>query len=90
MTEPDVAAAVQEGARVLESLGARVPSIEYPDLAHYADNGAFLADAAAYHEETLKERWRTRRSSEPACVMLDLRAVDYSRARYKQLESNAP
>ena len=60
---------MQEGARVLESLGARVPSIEYPDLAHYADNGAFLADAAAYHEETLKERLRiTRRSSEPACV----------------------
>jgi Asp-tRNA(Asn)/Glu-tRNA(Gln) amidotransferase A subunit family amidase len=88
VTEPDVAAAVQEGARVLESLGAKLLTIEYPDLTRYADNGAFLADASAYHEETLRERF-----DEYAPIIgtrlrdaLELSAVDYSRARYKQLE----
>jgi aspartyl-tRNA(Asn)/glutamyl-tRNA(Gln) amidotransferase subunit A len=88
VTEPDVAAAVRDGARVLESLGATVSTIEYPDLSLYADNGAFLADAAAYHEQTLADR-----PDDYAPIIgtrlrdaLTLRAVDYSRARYKQLE----
>jgi aspartyl-tRNA(Asn)/glutamyl-tRNA(Gln) amidotransferase subunit A len=88
VTEPDVLAAVREAARQLEQLGAVVSTVIYPDPVRYGDNGAFLADAGAYHEENVRSR-----PDEYAPIILtrfrdslDLRAADYSRARYKQLE----
>ena len=88
VTEPYVLSAVREAARQLEQLGARVSTITYPDPARYGDNGAFLADAGAYHEENIGSR-----PDDYAPIIrsrfrdsLDLRATDYSRARYKQLE----
>jgi aspartyl-tRNA(Asn)/glutamyl-tRNA(Gln) amidotransferase subunit A len=65
-----------------------VSTVSYPDPVLYGDNGAFLADAGAYHEENVRNR-----PDEYAPIILtrfrdslDLRAADYSRARYKQLE----
>ena len=88
VSEPDVLAAVMAAAGQLEKLGAKLVKVTYPDPNAYGDNGAFLADASAYHERTLRERpdeynpiilGRLREA-------LEVPAIEYSRARYRQLE----
>lgn len=55
--DPEVDAAVREGARVLSSLGATVTEMAMPrvDLLE-AQRAILLTDAAAYHREHLRER----------------------------------
>jgi Asp-tRNA(Asn)/Glu-tRNA(Gln) amidotransferase A subunit family amidase len=88
VSEPDVLAAVRQAAAVFEALGAVVGPVQYPDPAVYADGGAFLADAGAYHEANLRDRPE---DYEPLIrsrlqAALETRATDYSRARFKQYE----
>ena len=87
-TQPEVLAAVRTAVEVFEKLGAKVQAVEYPDLDRYSDDGAFLADAAAYHEGDLLGRVEDyapiiRGRLQTA---LETRATDYSRARYRQFE----
>ena len=87
-TEPDVLDRVLATRDVFRSLGAEVIDVDFPDPERFGDNGAFLADASAYHETNLHEHpdkysplIHTRLTSG-----LALSAVEYSRARYRQLE----
>jgi aspartyl-tRNA(Asn)/glutamyl-tRNA(Gln) amidotransferase subunit A len=52
-----VAATVREAVKVLEGLGATLSTVEVPDIVRGARaNGTILlADAAAYHEETIRD-----------------------------------
>jgi aspartyl-tRNA(Asn)/glutamyl-tRNA(Gln) amidotransferase subunit A len=56
--DPEVDAAVRDGARVLASLGASVTEIALPrvDLLAPTQRAILLTDAAAYHREHLRER----------------------------------
>ena len=57
IVDPEVARAVHEASRVLEGLGAVLVPVEVPDIVRGARaNGTILiADAAAYHEETIRD-----------------------------------
>jgi Asp-tRNA(Asn)/Glu-tRNA(Gln) amidotransferase A subunit family amidase len=86
--DAEVLAAVEAGAKHLESLGAVVSEVVFPDRAYYEDRGVFLAEAYAYHEERIKNQSDKIGPS----VMSRVRgvegatAIDYSRARFRQLE----
>ena len=84
---PEVAATVRATGSLFASLGADVKDVVFPDLA-FGANDVFLADAAAYHEAHLSDR-----PEEISDVIrgrlsgaINIRAIDYSRARYQQLE----
>jgi aspartyl-tRNA(Asn)/glutamyl-tRNA(Gln) amidotransferase subunit A len=89
--DADVLAAVDAAARELERLGATLVPVDFPDPSTYEDGGAFLAEAASYHEQRLQAD----DSAFAPSVLSRLRpalavsAIDYSRARYRQLEFRA-
>ena len=85
---PAVVNTVRATAATFTSLGAEVKDVVFPDLERFGANDAFLADAAAYHEDHLRDRpeafsegVRDRLSNG-----VNIRGVNYSRARYGQLE----
>jgi Asp-tRNA(Asn)/Glu-tRNA(Gln) amidotransferase A subunit family amidase len=83
----EVTRAVRDAASTFEGLGATVSEVAVPSEL-YAMDDAFLADGAAYHEANLREHPEAysepiRRRFEGA---LELKATDYSRSRYFQLE----
>jgi aspartyl-tRNA(Asn)/glutamyl-tRNA(Gln) amidotransferase subunit A len=86
--EAPITEAVGEAARVFEGLGARLIPVTFPDPAAYTDNGAFIAEAGAYHEHRFLEQPD---GFEPVIRgrvegALQAKSVDYARARYKQAE----
>ncbi|MPZ49370.1 MAG: amidase [Dehalococcoidia bacterium] len=87
--EAEVIAAVQATREVFRSLGAEVRDVSLPDIeALSADGGAFLADAAAYHETNLREYPELYGSNVRSRLQaaLSIPAAAYSRARLRQFE----
>jgi aspartyl-tRNA(Asn)/glutamyl-tRNA(Gln) amidotransferase subunit A len=89
VVEPEIIEAVLTTREVFASLGAEVRPVALPDFETLSsDNGAFLADAAAYHAEHLREA--PEKFSETIRTRLQaastLPAVEYSRARYRQAQ----
>ena len=85
---PEVTSAVRVAAEAFTSLGAEVKEVLFPDPERFGTNDALFAEAAAYHEDHLADRSDTfsERIRERLVDRLNLRAVEYSRARYGQLE----
>ena len=85
---PEVTSAVRVAAAVFASLGAEIKDVLFPDPERFGTNDALFAKAAAYHEGHLSDRPETfsERIRERLVDRLSLRAVEYARARYKQLE----
>lgn len=85
---PEVTSAVRVAAAVFASLGAEIKDVLFPDPERFGTNDALFAEAAAYHEGHLSDRPETfsERIRERLVDRLSLRAVEYARARYKQLE----
>jgi aspartyl-tRNA(Asn)/glutamyl-tRNA(Gln) amidotransferase subunit A len=84
----EVADSVRATVPVLESLGAEVREIDFPDPDYHQDNQAFTAETGAYHEERflnrpeeLSELPRQRVASGMAVT-----GMDYARARWRQQE----
>jgi aspartyl-tRNA(Asn)/glutamyl-tRNA(Gln) amidotransferase subunit A len=84
----EVATIVLDAATVLAERGASLVDIEFPDPPLYLDDGAFEAEAAASCAEELRDPGTsfgqdvlTRLTRAQAVT-----AVDYARARYRQLE----
>jgi aspartyl-tRNA(Asn)/glutamyl-tRNA(Gln) amidotransferase subunit A len=57
-TDPEVSQAVEEAARVFESLGAQVDLVEFPDPGQAARANGLMttSDAAAFHRSRMHER----------------------------------
>ena len=85
---PEVIAAVFATRLVFESLGAEMVEVDFPDPEYHQDNMIFNAEAAAYHEERLRERPEELSDAprQRVAASLELKAVDYARARWRQQE----
>jgi aspartyl-tRNA(Asn)/glutamyl-tRNA(Gln) amidotransferase subunit A len=88
VVQPEVLAAVHATMPVFESLGAELADIDFPDPDYHSDNMVFNAESAAFHEERLKERPEELSDAprQRVAAALELRAVDYVRARWRQEE----
>jgi aspartyl-tRNA(Asn)/glutamyl-tRNA(Gln) amidotransferase subunit A len=89
----EVAAAVREAVAVLEGLGATVREVELPDVTRAARaNGTILvADAAAYHEDTVRDHPDDVQDTVLARLQggANVSGVAYARARRTQAEFKA-
>jgi aspartyl-tRNA(Asn)/glutamyl-tRNA(Gln) amidotransferase subunit A len=88
VVDHEVAIAVLASRQVFDDLGAKVETVTFPEPDRYQDEGAFLAEGEAYHEERLRdhpelfgEQVRSRFLGGAA-----VSGVDYARARYRQME----
>ncbi len=90
--DPEVAAAVLEGARLLESLGARLVPVRMPDIEPFSRAWGVLcsAEAAAAHRETFPSRGGEYGPWFRGWLELGLRhsAADYAIASYQRLACN--
>jgi aspartyl-tRNA(Asn)/glutamyl-tRNA(Gln) amidotransferase subunit A len=86
--QPEVLAAVRATQSVFESLGAELLEIDFPDPEYHQDNQVFNAESAAFHEERLRERPEelSEAPRQRVAASLELKAVDYARARWRQQE----
>jgi aspartyl-tRNA(Asn)/glutamyl-tRNA(Gln) amidotransferase subunit A len=86
--EPEVDAAVRRAAEVFASLGALIKDVVVPGVEQFGINDAFVADAASHYERDLEERPEAFSDVTRSRLQngASIRAVDYSRARYQQLE----
>ena len=86
---PEVSQAVKATLAVFTALGAAVKEVTFPSLEAFGVADPLLADAAAYHEEHLRENREAFSKvigDRLADAAQELRAVDYSRTRFSQLE----
>ena len=86
---PEVTEAVNATLAVFTSLGAEVKEVVFPSLEAFGVNDPLLAEAAAYHEEHLRENRQAFSKvigDRLADAAQELRAVDYSRTVYSRLE----
>ena len=83
-TEPGVAAVVHDAIATLERLGAEVRQLELPILQDYWTSAGFalVGEAAAYHEENMKQRPQDYGDNVRPRLQfgLDLKVTDYVRA----------
>ncbi len=90
--DPEVAAAVLEGARLLETLGARLMPVRMPDIEPFSRAWGVLcsAEAAAAHRETFPSRSGEYGPWFRGWLELGLRhsAADYAIASYQRLACN--
>jgi aspartyl-tRNA(Asn)/glutamyl-tRNA(Gln) amidotransferase subunit A len=88
VVQPEVLQAVRATLPVFESLGAQLTEVDFPDPDYHLDNQVFGAESAAYHEERLRERpdELSELPRQRVATSLELRAVDYARARWRQEE----
>jgi aspartyl-tRNA(Asn)/glutamyl-tRNA(Gln) amidotransferase subunit A len=88
VVQSEVLAAVRATVPIFESLGADLAEIDFPDPDYHSDNMVFNAESAAFHEERLKERPEelSEAPRQRVAASLELRAVDYARARWRQEE----
>jgi len=86
--QPEVLAAVSATQPIFEALGAELTEVDFPDPDYYQDNMVFNAESAAYHEERLRERPEELSAAprQRVAASLELKAVDYARARWRQEE----
>jgi aspartyl-tRNA(Asn)/glutamyl-tRNA(Gln) amidotransferase subunit A len=84
----EVREAVMAAAGVFRELGAVVEEVAFPEIDRYIEGGAFLAEAAAYHEERLRTRPEGFSEGVLARMLsgLELPATEYARTRRKQAE----
>ena len=83
----EVREAVLATAAVFRSLDAEVKEVEFPDMDRFGVYDPFLADASAYHEDRVREHpdQFSTRIRERLGMGAAISAVDYTRARFNQL-----
>ena len=88
IVQPEVIAAVRATLPVLESLGAEMVEIDFPDPDYHQDNQAFTAETGAYHEERLRDRPEelSELPRQRVAAALEVKGADYARARWRQEE----
>ena len=86
--QPDVLASVRATVPVLESLGAEVREIDFPDPDYHQDSQAFTAETGGYHEERFRERPEELSDLPRQRVAsgMEVTGMDYARARWRQQE----
>ena len=90
---PEVTETVKATLAVFAALGAEVKEVTFPNIDAFGVNDAFLADAAAYHEDHLRdqpEAFSKVIGDRLANTAKTFRAVDYSRDRLASSSSSSP
>jgi aspartyl-tRNA(Asn)/glutamyl-tRNA(Gln) amidotransferase subunit A len=88
VVQPDVLESVRATVPVLESLGAEVREIDFPDPDYHQDNQAFTAETGAYHEQRFRERPEelSELPRQRVASGMEVTGMDYARARWRQQE----